>query len=105
MQYILKGTLSAYTAYDSSTSTNGSITIDVKHSNYHGSLLKNQSLTFTLTATSKVTFRHKSTLSEGQTARGLIVVRAPRKITGDLVTGLPAAATRLHVVVLKDLAS
>jgi hypothetical protein len=33
----------------------------------------------------------------------VIVVRAPKKISGDLVTGLPAAATRLHAVVLKNL--
>ena len=84
------------------TST-GSITIDVKHSNYHGRLLKNKSLTFTLTAKSKVTFRHKSTLAEGQTARGVIVVRAPKKITGDIVTELPSQAKRIHVLVLKNL--
>lgn len=102
VQYVLKGTLSAYTAYDSATSTDGSITIAVRHSNYHGRLLKNQSLTFTLTANSKVTFRHKSTLDEGQTAKGVLVVRAPRRIAGDLVAGLPGAATRIHVVVLKD---
>jgi hypothetical protein len=104
VQYILKGTLSAYTAYDSATSTNGSITIDVKHSNYHGRQLKNQSLTFTLTAKSKVTFRHNSTLADGQTARGVIAVRAPKKITGDIVTELPSQAKRIHVLVLKNLA-
>ena len=104
VQYILKGTLSAYTAYDSTTSTNGTITIAVKHANYHGKLLKNQSLTFTLTANSKVTFRHKSSLAtDTATAKGVIVVRAPKKISGDLVTGLPAAATRIHAVVLKNL--
>ena len=104
VQYILKGTLSAYTAYDSTTSTNGTITIAVKHANYHGKLLKNQSLTFTVTANSKVTFRHKSSLAtDTATARGVIVVRAPKKISGDLVTGLPAAATRIHAVVLKNL--
>ena len=36
VQYVLKGALSAYTPYNSSTSTNGSITILVNHSNYHG---------------------------------------------------------------------
>jgi hypothetical protein len=103
VQYILKGTLSAYTAAgDTST---GSITIDVKHSNYHGRLLKNKSLTFTLTAKSKVTFRHKSTLAEGQTAKGVIAVRAPKKITGDIVTELPSQAKRIHVLVLKNLTS
>ena len=73
VQYILKGTLSAYTAYESSTSTNGSITIGVKHANYHGKALKNASLTFTLTADSKVSFRHKSSLADGTaTARSAI---------------------------------
>ncbi len=106
VQYVLKGTLSAYTAFDSSTSTNGQIAIDVKHANYHGHALKNQSLTFTLTASSKVTFRHKSSLADGTaTAKGVITVRAPKKITGDLTTGLPAAATRVHVVVLRNLSS
>lgn len=76
--------------------------VAVRHSNYHGRLLKNQSLTFALTANSKVTFRHKSTLDEGQTARGVLVVRALRRIPGDLVAGLPGAATRIHVEVLKD---
>jgi hypothetical protein len=103
VQYILKGTLSAYTpAGDTST---GSITIDVKHSNYHGRLLKNQSLTFTLTSKSKVTFRHKSTLADGQTARGVIAVRAPKKIAGDIVTELPSQAKRIHVLVLRNLTS
>jgi hypothetical protein len=44
VQYILKGTLSAYTA--PSSSATGTITIDVKHSNYHARALRNQSLTF-----------------------------------------------------------
>jgi hypothetical protein len=102
--YVLKGTLSAYTAAtDSST---GQITIDVKHSNYHGRKLKNQSLTFTLAASSsKVTFRHTSTLADSTaTARGVILVRAPRKLA-DPVNDLAGAAKRIHVVVLKDLTS
>jgi hypothetical protein len=104
VQYILKGTLSAYTAFDSATSTNGSITINVKHSNRHGRALKNASLTFTLTAKSKVTFRHKSSLAtDTATAKGVITVRAPKKIAGDLATELPNQATRIHVVVLKNL--
>jgi hypothetical protein len=95
VQYILKGTLSAY--------TNGSITIAVKHSNYHAKALNNQSLTFTLTAKSKVTFMRGSH-AHGQITdgtKGYITVRAPKKITGDLVTQLPLLATRIHVVVLK----
>ena len=42
VMYVLKGMIYAYTAYDSSTQTNGSITIDVKSSNRHGKLLKDQ---------------------------------------------------------------
>jgi hypothetical protein len=103
VQYILKGTLSAYKAYDASTSSNGTITIEVKHSNYHGRALKNQSVTFVLTANSKVTFRHKSSLAtDTATAKGVIVVRAPKKLA-DVVNDLPGAATRIHVVVLKNL--
>jgi len=101
VQYILKGTLSTYTA--ASDSATGSITIDVKRSNYHGRALKNQSLTFTLTTKSKVTFRSGSH-AHGEIVdgtKGYMAVRAPKKITGDLVTQLPALATRIHVVVLK----
>jgi hypothetical protein len=42
VMYVLKGMIYAYTAYDSSTQTNGSVTIDVKSSNRHGKLLKDQ---------------------------------------------------------------
>ena len=103
VQYILKGTLSAYTAFDKTTNTDGSITIAVKHSNYHARALNNHSLTFTLTAKSKVTFMRGSH-AHGQITdgtKGYITVRAPKKITGDLVTQLPLLATRIHVVVLK----
>lgn len=106
VQYVLKGTLSAYTAYDKASNTNGSITIAVKHSNYHGRALKNTDVTFTLTSSSKVTFRHKSSLADTTaTARGVITVRAPKKISGDLATELPTMAKRIHVVVLKNLTS
>ena len=101
VQYILKGTLSTYT--EASDSATGSITIDVKQSNHHARALKNQSLTFSLTTKSKLTFRRGShahqEIADG--AEGYLTVRAPKRITGDLVTQLPALATRIHVVVLK----
>lgn len=101
VQYILKGTLSTYT--EASDSTTGSITIDVKHSNYHARALKNQSLTLSLTTKSRITFRRGShahhEIVDG--TKGYVTVRAPKRITGDLVTQLPALATRIHVVVLK----
>jgi len=101
VQYILKGTLSAYTAAtDSST---GQITITVKHSNYHSRALKDKDVTFTLTTKSRITFMLGSH-AHGQIAdgtKGYITARAPKRITGDLVTELPAQSTRIHVVVLK----
>lgn len=45
VMYVLKGMVYAYTAYDSTTSTPGSITIDVNHSNRHGKLLVGQTIT------------------------------------------------------------
>lgn len=101
VQYVLRGTLSAYTA--ASDSATGLITIDVKHSNYHGRALQNQSLTFTLTTKSKVTFMRGSHANHEivDGTKGYLTVRAPKRITGDLVTQLPAQALRIHVVVLK----
>ena len=99
VQYILKGTLSGY----DQTATPQQITIMVKHSNYHAKALKNQSLTFTLTANSRITFRRGSH-AHGQIAdgtKGYITVRAPKRISGDLVTELPNQAKRIHVVVLR----
>jgi hypothetical protein len=106
VQWILKGALSSYTAV--SGSGNGQISITVKHSNYRGRALKDKTLTFTLTAgKSRVTFMHGSH-ANGQIAdgtKGYVVVRAPKRLTGDLTTALPAAAVRVHVVVLKAPAS
>jgi hypothetical protein len=45
VMYVLKGMVYAYTAFDSTTSTPGSITIDVSHSNRHGKLLVGQTIT------------------------------------------------------------
>ena len=103
VQYVLKGTLSGYTA--ASGSSDGQITIQVEHANHHARALRNLPLTFTLTAQSRVTFRNGSSLDNGATARGLILVRAPKRLTGDLATMLPASAVRIHVVVLQNTTS
>lgn len=50
--YVLRGALTAYTP--ASGTTNGSVTITVKSANRHGALLKGQSLTFAVSATTKV---------------------------------------------------
>jgi hypothetical protein len=101
VNYILKGTLSAYQA--ATDSNTGLITITVKHSNYHGRALKNQQVTFTLTTKSRITFMRGSH-AHGQIVdgtKGYIVARAPKRISGDIVTELPNQTTRVHVVVLK----
>ena len=101
VMYVLKGTLSAYTA--AGAGADGRISIDVTDSNFRGRALKGQSLTFTLTASSRVTVRHGSH-AKGQIVdgtKGYITVRAPKKIAGALVTELPTQTTRIHVVVLK----
>ena len=102
VNYILKGTLSGYTPVQGTT--NGQITILVKHSNYHGRALKNQQVTFTLVAgKSRVTFMRGSH-AHGQIVdgtKGYLVARAPKRISGDIVTELPNQTTRVHVVVLK----
>lgn len=97
VRYILKGTLSGYIAFDSSTSTDGQITILVKRANRHGRALKDASLTFTVTATTKVRFKHEkqTTINDGD--KGIITLRAPKRITGDLAAALPGLATGLHV--------
>lgn len=102
VQWILQGTLSSYTPV--SASGNGQVSVTVKHANYRGRALKNKTLTFTLTAgKSRVTFMRGSH-ANGQITdgtKGYVVVRAPKRLTGDLTTTLPAAAVRVHVVVLK----
>jgi hypothetical protein len=97
VQYILKGTLSTFTAFDSTTSTNGSITITVTHSNRHGSVLKGQSLTFMGMVTSST----KIVLPDGVTVitnsdNGIVKLRAPKQAKdvsasdlATLLTGMP----------------
>jgi hypothetical protein len=101
--YVLKGVLSAYTPATSSST--GSITIMVKHSNRHGRLLKNMSLTFTVTTKTRVTYRHGTTLaSSTATAKGVVKVRAPKRIAADLATTLQTYDAG-HVIVQKQLTS
>jgi hypothetical protein len=84
--YILKGTLSGYTPFDSSTSTNGSITIMVNHSNRHGRVLKGLTLTFTgqVTVSTKVRL-HDGATTIGDGDRGIVKVRALKRIDPSLL--------------------
>lgn len=97
VQYILHGTLSGYMAFDSTSSTNGSITIAVTHSNRHGRVLKGNSLTFTgmVSSSTKVVLANGVTvIADGDT--GIVKVRAPKEpkdiSSSDLttiLTGMP----------------
>jgi hypothetical protein len=80
VMYRLKGMIYAYTAYDSTTSTPGSITIDVNHSNRHGKLLVGQTITISVGANTKIRLKNGVTsIAASQPGdRGGIKVRASR---------------------------
>jgi hypothetical protein len=81
VMYVLKGMIYAYTAYDSSTQTNGSITIDVKSSNRHGKLLNGQTgIQITVGPNTKIELENGVTsIAASQPGDlGKVKVRAPR---------------------------
>ena len=92
--YILRGTLSAYTAYDAGTQTAGSITILVKRANYHGWALRNTSLTFPVGATTTIVLNNGVTaIADGD--RGAVKVKAPLRIAkADLAATLQTKTAR-----------
>ena len=97
VMYVLKGTLSSYTA--ATTGVDGSISITVNHSNYHGRALKDQTLTFSTTTNTRVTFTSGATqITDG--SKGVLKFRAPlhRKSDTSLVTTLTTNAKALHII-------
>ena len=80
VMYVLKGMIYAYTAYDSSTSTPGSVTIDVNHSNRHGRLLVGQTITISLGANTKINLENGVTsIAASQPGDlGMVKVRGPK---------------------------
>jgi hypothetical protein len=88
VMYVLKGTLSGYLA--ASSTTTGSITIHVTHSNFHGRLLKGTDLTFAVSTSTATTLNGNTTINDG--ARGVVKFRAPKTMSN---TGLMAALTAL----------
>ncbi|MDX6481296.1 MAG: hypothetical protein QOG85_1806 [Gaiellaceae bacterium] len=94
VMYVLKGTISAYTAYDATTHTAGSITLLVDHANHHGQGLVGQTVTFPVDANTQVA------LADGQSAiarshSGMVQIRAPKNIAAaDLATTLKTLAAR-----------
>ena len=103
VKYVLKGKLSGYSAFDSATSTNGSITIDVTRANRHGRVLKGSQLVFT----GMVASRTKVSLPDGVTVitdgdRGIVKVRAPREPRDISASDLASILTALPVRQIVD---
>lgn len=99
VMYVLKGSLSAYTAAtDSST---GSITVLVKHSNYHAKALVGSSMTFTLTSQTRVTNgKGKAVTQIADNTNGVVKLKAPLRMAKgtDLAAALPTMASVKHVI-------
>ena len=97
VMYVLKGTLSNYTA--ATSTAEGSISITVTHSNFHGRALKGQTLAFSTTMKTKVTVDNGATqITTG--AKGVLKFKAPLRLaTGtDIAAALPGMAKALHVI-------
>jgi hypothetical protein len=81
VMYVLRGMVYAYTAYDSTTQTKGSITIDVKSSNRHGKLLNGQTgVQITVGPKTKIELENgvTSIAAAPPGDLGTVKVRAPR---------------------------
>jgi hypothetical protein len=81
VMYVLRGMIYAYTPYDSTTQTNGSITIDVKSSNRHGKLLSGQTgVLITVGPKTKIELENgvTSIAAASPGDLGMVKVRAPR---------------------------
>jgi hypothetical protein len=97
VMYVVKGTLSSYLAATSTTP--GSISITVNHSNFHGRALKGQTLTFGTSMSTKVNYVNgASTITDG--ARGVLKFKAPLRLGAgtDAATVLPTMAKALHII-------
>jgi hypothetical protein len=96
VMYVLKGMLTSYTA--ATADQEGSITIDVRHSNFHSSL-KGQSLTFATTMKTRITFPNGATTLTAP-VKGVLKFKAPLHRKGDttLATTLTTNAKALHII-------
>jgi hypothetical protein len=80
--FVLRGTLTAYTA--ASGSTNGSVSITVKSSNRESSSLKGSTLTFAVSSSTKIA----GTFTAGD--NGIVKVRAAKNTPSSTLTTLTA---------------
>jgi hypothetical protein len=98
VMYVLHGTIYAYVAYNATTQTNGSITIDVKSSNRHGKLLDGQTgVQLTVGPNTKIELENGVTAiaaTAQQGDLGMVKVRAPRLAFKD--ASLAAVQTALQ---------
>jgi hypothetical protein len=92
--YVLKGTLSNYTPYNASTSTNGSITVLVSHASDNARSLKGQTLTFPVDSKTVVELAdHVTAIANGD--EGSVTVRAAKHVKpADLAATLQASSAR-----------
>jgi hypothetical protein len=92
--YELKGTLSGYTAYNSATKANGTISILVSSVNEGVKSLNGQTLTFPVDAKTKITLKGGLTgITNGD--GGMVKVVAAKKIApADLAAMLQAQAAK-----------
>ena len=100
VMYVLKGTLSNYAP--ATATTDGSISITVNHSNYHGRKLKGQTLSFPVTMKTRINWQNGTTaanVTDPATAKGTVKFRAPLRVSDDLAAALPTMAKAFHVIV------
>jgi hypothetical protein len=92
VMYVLKGTLTAYTAANGAT--NGSVSLLVKSANHHGASLKGQTLTFAVSSSTKVVNGDGAAVTVND--NGVVKVRGPKKIgaTDNLATVLQALTAK-----------
>ena len=105
VMYVLKGMIYNYVAYDSTTSTPGTITIDVNHSNRHGKLLVGQTVTVTLGANSHVLMENgvTSVAATQPGDKGMVKIRAPRMaFKGATTTLLTSALANMPAKMVVD---
>ena len=101
VMYVIKGTLSNFVA--ATPTVDGSISITVNHSNYHGRALKGQTLSFSVAANTRITFRN-GTASLADGSRGMVKFKAPLRFASgtNLATALPSMAKAFHVIVQRS---
>jgi hypothetical protein len=92
--YVLRGTLTAYTAANGSS--NGSVSILVKAANHGRATLKTQTLTFPLSSHTKVVTPDGAALTVND--KGIVKVRGPKKITPTDLASTLQALTAFQVI-------